>query len=128
MADALKHNGTLETFQSDAFPSEAFGDVDEMDAAIEEALEHNVSLQSIESFLGSGWPVCDSILNIAWRNQVLRKQRHALAGLARCSDGVGWGVFTVQWLRDKVFPFLVPAGWKWAPSGIVPPGSSVGDA
>merc|ERR1711865_1334331 len=106
MADALKHNSPLESFN---FPVPYLStDDDKLEAAIEGTLNAHVSFRSVNfsSMHFSG---------ITQRNKVLRKQRHTLAGIARRSDDFSFKSLTERSFRREIFTFFLPSDCKWMP-------------
>ena len=103
MAEALKHNATLQSFRIYSHCSDASSHV------LTDVFEHNVTLQCfcIPFQLDDGEGIR--------RNDTIRIQRHALTAVARCSSGTGFHCLSEKIFRNKVFTFFLPALCKVKP-------------
>jgi len=117
-ADALKCNGSLGSFElgdiDDDIDDDVAAPVECMERIAENfihALEQNVSIQSFKCFGSSSRSVDDIIA----RNELLRRQRHALTNVARLSADTSFGSLTERAFRVEILSFFLPPGCKWMP-------------
>jgi len=108
--DALKYNGVLEHL---GLPI-ADGEDEGLEAALADALRENVNLQSCYAGPQSKY-LEELAAPFIERNVELRRQRHALACLAKLSDASAFKSLTEKVFRARVFAFFLPPGCKWMP-------------
>merc|ERR1712007_87846 len=109
MAEALKHNATLQSFTinaSDIMRDETWV---AMASALEGAMEHNVTLQHLKV---SGRPLAVGHLE---RNRVVMRTRQVLSSLARMSADTSFHSLVEKTFRRKVFAFFLPEICRFMP-------------
>eukprot|EP00413_Alexandrium_margalefii_P028772 CAMPEP_0204571766 /NCGR_PEP_ID=MMETSP0661-20131031/39073_1 /ASSEMBLY_ACC=CAM_ASM_000606 /TAXON_ID=109239 /ORGANISM="Alexandrium margalefi, Strain AMGDE01CS-322" /LENGTH=894 /DNA_ID=CAMNT_0051580053 /DNA_START=33 /DNA_END=2717 /DNA_ORIENTATION=- len=124
-ADALKHNGTLESMTV-YFADWRYYMPQQLIPAFEDSLAEDVSIQAFafrdernEIEMGDV-----PIRKYVERNQELRKQRHALTDLARVGVRHSFRSLAGGAFRAKVLSYFLPPGCKWMPVDFVGPKSN----
>merc|ERR1712007_22471 len=106
MAEALKHNATLQSFTIDARDTNMSG---ETGVAMERAMELNVTLQHLKV---SGRSLAVGHLQ---RNRVVMRTRQVLSSLARMSADTSFHSLVEKTFRRKVFAFFLPEPCRFMP-------------
>eukprot|EP00931_Biecheleriopsis_adriatica_P014987 TRINITY_DN11718_c0_g1_i1.p1 TRINITY_DN11718_c0_g1~~TRINITY_DN11718_c0_g1_i1.p1 ORF type:complete len:222 (+),score=12.55 TRINITY_DN11718_c0_g1_i1:46-666(+) len=114
MAEALRHNTTLQSFAMNAIET-SLGDTTVV--ALKQMLKTNIALQHVVLWIPPRHTkgLSEDIVEAVARNKALHAQRHTLGRLARTTSDTGFRSLKEAGFRRAVFSFFTPALCKLTP-------------